>query len=189
MSENINEEDTQHVETTEYTEGEKENQENKAYTEDTAEKNDKEERVTEKEKKSKRDTVYIPIPKENKSSSDDESSSSYPKTWIVKPQPTPLPTSRPTATPRPKKRVIEYWIQAGSFLSRSKADDLNQKLAEHGFQGQVQTRELNNVTHYRVRIGPYQNRSEANKFLEWLKVLDGMQGSYISEVPTDKWVN
>lgn len=133
------------------------------------------------EKETEKTTYIIRVPK------DDEPE--YPTTWITKPQPTPVPVQKPTTAPRRLKRITEYWIQAGSFQSRSKADALNEKLAEHGFQGQIKTRELNNITHYRVRIGPYQNKKEAEKFLEWLKVLDGMQNSFISEVYTDKWVN
>ena len=119
------------------------------------------------------DTVTIHAPKEDELD--------YPKTWIVKPQPTPVP-SRPTPVPRRTQRVIEYWIQAGSFIKRSSADALNEKLAEHGFQGQVKTSELDGITHFRVRIGPYENKKEAEKFLDWLKVLKGMEESYISQV-------
>ena len=126
------------------------------------------------------DTVTIHAPTEDEPE--------YPKTWIVKPQPTPIPVT-PTTAPKRTKHVIEYWIQAGSFTKRSSADDLTEKLAEHGFQAQVRTRELDGITYYRVRIGPYENKKEAEKFLDWIKVLEGMQESYISQITTDKWVN
>jgi cell division protein FtsN len=133
--------------------------------------------VTDKEMEMK--TIVIRAPRDEEPE--------HPTTWIVKPRPTPVPG--PTTAPRRLQRVTEYWIQAGSFQSRSKADTLNEKLAEHGFQGQVKTREINGVTYYRVRIGPYQNKKEAEKFLDWLKVLDGMGDSYISAEYTKRWVN
>lgn len=156
--------------------------EQKGDTGETTEKEEKKESdtgedlsETEKEKK----TIVIQAPKDEEPE--------YPTTWIEKPRPTPVP--KPTTPPRRLERVTEYWIQAGSFQSRSKADALNEKLVEHGFQGQVKTREVNSSTYYRVRIGPYQNKKEAEKFLEWLKVLDGMQRSFITEVYSNKWIH
>ena len=35
---------------------------------------------------------------------------------------------------------------------------------------------------FRVRIGPYASRVEAEKFLAWVQRVDGLDGSYISEV-------
>lgn len=128
----------------------------------------------------KNDTIIIRAPKEDEKD--------LPTTWIAKPQPTPAP-AKPTTAPKKKQQVIEYWIQAGSFISRTKADDLIANLAEHGFHGQIKTKEINEVTHFRVRIGPYNNKKEAQKYLDWLKVLNGMKESFISEVYIKKYVN
>jgi cell division protein FtsN len=135
---------------------------------------------TEKEGDYEKKTVIIRTPEEEKPE--------YPKTYIVKPQPTPVP--QPTPAPKRLVTEFEYWIQAGSFESRNRADTLNERLAEHGFKGLIKTTvSEEGITLYRVRIGPYQNKKEAEKFLEWLKVLDGMKGSYISQVKVQKWVN
>lgn len=79
------------------------------------------------------------------------------------------------------KRVTEYWIQAGSFKSRTSAENQNNKLIEKGFPGQVKTRVINDTTYYRVRIGPYNNKKEAGKFLTWIREIPDLTESYISE--------
>ncbi|MFW6387745.1 MAG: SPOR domain-containing protein, partial [bacterium] len=35
---------------------------------------------------------------------------------------------------------------------------------------------------YRVRVGPYDNRNEAQKFLSWIQELEGFEQSYVSLV-------
>ncbi|MBN2533721.1 MAG: SPOR domain-containing protein [Spirochaetales bacterium] len=163
--------------------GEKDDEKEKSLEKDDKDKkeSDAEKEGTEKKTEKEKDTIFIRAPRDDKPE--------YSTTWIVKPQPTPVPVPKPTKASRRLVRIIEYWIQAGSFQSRNKADTLNEKLVEHGFQGQVQTREIKSTTYYRVRIGPYQNKKEAEKFLEWMKILDGMEESYISEMYSEKWVN
>jgi len=83
-----------------------------------------------------------------------------------------------TAAPQ---RITEYWIQSGSFKSKSSAENRNEKLAEKGFPGTIKTRVVNGTTYFRVRIGPYTNKNEAGKFLAWIKEIPEMNDSYISE--------
>ncbi|MBN2737922.1 MAG: SPOR domain-containing protein [Spirochaetales bacterium] len=109
-----------------------------------------------------------------------------PTTWIERPKATTVPTQVPapkkTAVPQKSEKVTEYWIQAGSFTKKSNAESRSAIIKDHGFAPQIQTREINGATQYRVRIGPYENKQEAEKFLNWLKVLDGLEESYISQV-------
>jgi hypothetical protein len=101
----------------------------------------------------------------------------------ARPQPAPKPAPRPVPKPRPEQvRVTEYWIQVGSFASRKHADELTRSLADHGLAPKVTTRLVGGATHYRVRLGPYPNRAEAGKFLEWVRDLEGLESSYISMV-------
>jgi cell division protein FtsN len=129
------------------------------------------------------DNVTIQVPRDKEEQKED-----YTTTWIAKPDPTPRP-ARATNAPRRKQRVTEYWIQAAAFESRSRADALRDRVAEHGFYAQIKTTEKNGSTLYRVRIGPYEVKKEAEKQLEWLKVLNGMKDSFISEVYTQKYIN
>ncbi|MBN2049076.1 MAG: SPOR domain-containing protein [Spirochaetales bacterium] len=81
-----------------------------------------------------------------------------------------------------KQLVTEYWIQAGSYSSNTKANAVREQLAVKGLTATIQTRELESGTYFRVRLGPYGNNEEAVKFLGWMKELDGFQDSYITEV-------
>jgi cell division protein FtsN len=40
-----------------------------------------------------------------------------------------------------------------------------------------------NGTFYRVRVGPYSNKGEADKFLSLVKQVQGLETSYVSMVP------
>jgi cell division protein FtsN len=92
-------------------------------------------------------------------------------------------TGQAAARARPKAvRVTEYWIQAGSFSSASRADEVTRRLEERGLAARTTTRDLNGKTHFRVRVGPYASRAEAEKFLGWIRELKGFETSYISMV-------
>ncbi len=106
------------------------------------------------------------------------------------------PVARTTPAPRaitPKKAATTiakstipplsgnlYWIQTGSYKSKSKADSCNAVLIENGLAGRILTKQINSDTFFRVRIGPYANKNEAKKFLTWIQKIDGLEESYIS---------
>jgi cell division protein FtsN len=85
-------------------------------------------------------------------------------------------------------RVTEYWIQAGSFSSASRADEISRRLEERGLAAHTTTRDLNGKTHFRVRVGPYTSRAEAEKFLGWIRELKGFESSYISMVASRRFM-
>jgi len=99
----------------------------------------------------------------------------------AKPQKTTTKQKATAVVKNYSKRYTEYWIQAGSFKSRASAENQNNLLAEKGFSCQIKTKVIESTTYYRVRIGPYINKDEANKFLTWIKDLPDMAESYISE--------
>ncbi len=106
------------------------------------------------------------------------------------------PVVRATPAPRkttPKKTTVSvararaprfsgrlYWIQTGSYKNKSKADECNAVLIENGLAGRILTKQIKTETYFRVRIGPYTNKNEANKFLSWVRKIDGMEESYVS---------
>ena len=87
------------------------------------------------------------------------------------------------AVPHPKvsKRTVDYWIQTGSYKSQSKAEELAALLAGKGLPGRVFSYAGKSETYFRVRIGPYGNRNEADKFLSIVKQIQGLEASYISQ--------
>ncbi|GAB4375022.1 MAG: SPOR domain-containing protein [Spirochaetales bacterium] len=78
-------------------------------------------------------------------------------------------------------RVKEYTIQVGSFTSLDKAEEAGKLLKEKGLNGQIMVREVGGTRYYRLRIGPYENKAEAEKFLSWVKEIRGFEGSMIFE--------
>ena len=82
----------------------------------------------------------------------------------------------------PTLPLHEFWVQVGSFASRARANALEQRLSDQGIVSRVTTRSTDADVFFRVRVGPYGSRHEAEKFLAWVQRVDGMDGSYISEV-------
>ncbi len=85
-------------------------------------------------------------------------------------------------------RMTEYWIQAGSYTSEHRAEKVRSLLDEKGFAGRLETKEIDGTVYYRVRIGPYGNKAEADKFLSWVKGIKDFEKSYISKVYRTKTV-
>ena len=101
--------------------------------------------------------------------------------------PVTRPVRKPAPQPAPREvRVTEYWIQAGSYTSTSRAQEVARALEDQGLVSKITTRALSGKTYYRVRIGPYQSKPEAEKFLGWVKAVKGFESSYISMVYTKR---
>ena len=56
-----------------------------------------------------------------------------------------------------------YFLQAGSFQRSKEADSLKAKLALLGVESSIETVRVNTETWHRVRIGPYENRTQLNQ--------------------------
>jgi hypothetical protein len=63
-------------------------------------------------------------------------------------------------------------------------EELNEVLKEKGLAGQVFYADGPKL--YRLRIGPYTNQAEAEKFLAWVRSIDGFQDSMIFERSTTR---
>ncbi len=104
----------------------------------------------------------------------------------------PVSAPAPAQKPQPVSRIVqvtEYWIQAGSFQSRSGAEEANRLLSEKGFSGRLTTKQVDGSDYYRVRLGPYAKKEEAEKFLNWVKEVDQFGSSYISQVRVSKTIS
>ena len=85
------------------------------------------------------------------------------------------------AASAPKKSYRDYWVQAGSFSTRERADGVKNTLNTKGISAIVSNQEINGNTYYRVRIGPYTSQNEADYWLAMVKSIDGFQDSQIWE--------
>jgi cell division septation protein DedD len=101
----------------------------------------------------------------------------------------PAATAPAAAKPAATVRGPEYWIQTGSYKSQTRAEELSQTLTAKGLAGRVFSYAKSNETYFRVRIGPYTNKQEAEKFLAIVRQIQGLEASYISLVPGTRSVN
>lgn len=84
------------------------------------------------------------------------------------------------------KTVTEYWIQTGSFTSKLNAEKARATLIERALTAEIFTKDVSNITTYRVRVGPYASKTEATYWLGTIKETPTLAASYISEVKTKK---
>jgi Cell division protein len=104
------------------------------------------------------------------------------------PKQAPAPAKKEAAKSVPKKAVTvtEYWIQTGSFTSKLNAEKARDTLEARYLDAEIFTRENAGTTTYRVRIGPYKTKAEADYWLGTVKEIPDFSGSYVSEVKNKK---
>lgn len=85
------------------------------------------------------------------------------------------------AAPRTETRR-EYWIQVISSPSLDTVEQAKARLKEWTISGVITSTTKDATVYYRLRIGPYSEKDEAEKFLEWVGRIEGFGTSYISLV-------
>lgn len=64
----------------------------------------------------------------------------------------------------------QYWVQAASFTKKVNAEEARDALAAEKIPGEVFTwKDANGVVYYRLRVGPYTTKSEADFWLSRIK--------------------
>lgn len=96
-----------------------------------------------------------PLPEPQKTAADGQSGSA----------PAPEVESEPVAgTQAVEPGPLGSWVvQVGSFSSQQNALLLRDKLRDSGFATQVEKVQVDSKTHYRVRVGPFLERAEADR--------------------------
>lgn len=89
-----------------------------------------------------------------------------------------------TASVKPAEpaTVIQYWIQTGSFSSKLNAENARKLLTDRYLNAEIFTREANGAQTYRVRVGPYEDKKEAEYWLGTITQMPEFSKSYISQV-------
>ncbi len=98
------------------------------------------------------------------------------------PEPAEPEVRQPAARPAPERPSREYWIQVISSSSRDSAEAAKARLRDQSLGSVIFPVTVDGRNYYRVRVGPYDSRGEADKFLEWVQNLDGFEQSYVSLV-------
>ncbi|MDR1374836.1 MAG: SPOR domain-containing protein [Treponema sp.] len=134
-----------------------------------------------------RDRVVIAVPK--------PAAAAVPNAPPVQPKPAAAPVRpapAPAAAPAPRTAVPaavparprtetrdDFWVQTGSFSTLVRADGVRETLSTKGIASIIENREVEGKTFYRVRIGPYTSRNEANYWLSLIKTIQGFEESQI----------
>jgi len=85
---------------------------------------------------------------------------------------TNIPASTPNSFP---SSAGKYTIQVSSHTSSASANELQNKLKKLNFDAYVQSANINGKVMYRIRVGHFNSKEEANKVLSKLHKLDGIQ--------------
>ncbi|MFI3257778.1 MAG: SPOR domain-containing protein [Spirochaetales bacterium] len=77
----------------------------------------------------------------------------------------------------------QYWVQAASFISKANAENARVALGNEKIPAEIFTHyDSSGVTYYRVRVGPYTTKSEAEYWNSLIKSIDPLSGtqSYVT---------
>ncbi len=106
------------------------------------------------------------------------------KQEVVRPASTQAAKPPVQEVEKPKVTVTEYWIQAAAPTERRFAESAREKLATNKISSDIFTTQKDGVTYYRVRIGPYKTKTEAEYWLNLVQEDPTFKASYITEVKT-----
>lgn len=85
--------------------------------------------------------------------------------------------------------IVQYWVQVSALTSRKSADEARNKLGENQINADVFTYKDNKKQlFYRVRVGPYTTKSEAEYWRTKISKIDSFQNSssYITSTTVSK---
>ena len=112
---------------------------------------------------------------------------SAPKTEVkVKADPKPVTKTeaKPAAKkaePKPAAEPVKYWIQAAAFSTKKSAENARAKLDESKIPADIFTyTDANGKTFYRVRVGPYTTKSEAEYWKSKIVKINEFKEGYIT---------
>lgn len=136
-------------------------------------------------------TVAVPAPAEPAPMPEPAAAEPAPAVAAVAPAPAPTPAPaqppaaatppapRPTPAPAPTAAKGDWVVQLGSFGSEDNARRLAQRAGTFGYKAVVSSTQAANRTMYRVRVGPYAARREAEAAASALGA-HGLQGQVVA---------
>lgn len=97
-------------------------------------------------------------------------------------KPAPVKTSV-AALVVPQKSINQYWVQAASFISKANAEKARSALSQEKIPAELFTHaDTAGITYYRLRVGPYTTKSEAEYWNSLIKLIDNFASaqSYVT---------
>ena len=95
------------------------------------------------------------------------------------PNETGITPSRDPAPASPDLADRAYWVQAISSPNRDTVEQARLTLRDHQLGSRILTREINGRTYFRLRVGPFAVRAEAEKFLGWVRDIEDFSDAMI----------
>ena len=85
------------------------------------------------------------------------------------------------AAPAQPKVYDDYWVQTGAFSTVAKAQGVKETLANKGITSIIENRDVDGKTLFRVRVGPYTSKNEADYWLSLIKSIGGFEDSQVRQ--------
>ena len=103
-----------------------------------------------------------------------------------KPAPKPVAAARPASSGSGKSAVQtkvynDYWVQTGAFSTANSAEGVKETLASKGIASIIENRDVDGKTLFRVRVGPYTSKNEADYWLSLIKTIGGFEDSQVRQ--------
>jgi len=73
----------------------------------------------------------------------------------------------------------DFWVQTGAFSTMASAENVKETLATKGITSIIENGIINGRSLFRVRVGPYTSRNEANYWLALIQSMDGFEDSQV----------
>ena len=125
--------------------------------------------------------VNQPVPKTTAPAS--PAPASKPASSSAQTAPAPKSSPAPAAQPAPSKPAPkindDFWVQTGSFSTITRAEGVKDTLAAKGITSIIENRVLDSTTYYRVRVGPYTSKNEADYWLGLIRSINGFENSLV----------
>lgn len=93
------------------------------------------------------------------------------------PRSTGRQATEPASVPQLSDRA--YWVQVISSPNRDTVEQARLTMDERQLGTRILTKEIGGTTFYRLRLGPFPLRTEAEKFLGWVTAIDGFADALI----------
>jgi DedD protein len=74
-------------------------------------------------------------------------------------------------------------VQTGSFSTIARAEAVKDTLSAKGIASLVENREVQGKAYFRVRVGPYVSKNEADYWLALIKSINGFEESLVFKTP------
>jgi DedD protein len=75
----------------------------------------------------------------------------------------------------------DYWVQTGAFSTMARAEVVKNTLSSKGITSIIENREVEGMSVFRVRVGPYTSQNEANYWLSLIKSINGFEDSQVRQ--------